>query len=598
MQTAEHILQAMRKMGEKRTPLERAYRNLFSEDLFLTAYDKIARNKGALTAGSDERDTVDGMSLDRIQRVIEQLRNERFRFTPVRRVQKPKKSGGFRPLGMPNFTDKLVQEALRMLLEAYYEPRFRDCSHGFRHGRGCHTALGALKYKFKGAAWFIEGDIRGCFDNIDHQVLMNILARDIQDGRLLNLIRMSLEAGYLEDWVYHRTYSGAPQGGILSPLLSNIYLNELDTYIEDVLIPKYTRGKKRAENPFYRHLNFAISQARKHGETEQVKTLERQRCLTPSQNVNDPNFRRLQYIRYADDFVLSVIGTKAEAEEIKAAIGAFLKETLHLEMSETKTLITHARTEHARFLGYAISVYHKDDKLSSRTGTLIKTRSLNSCVRLGIPMGKVDAYTARYLRGGKPMPENDLLRFSDATIVNTFQQRFRGVAEYYKYAVDRRRLQKLKYYMEIALTKTLASKHKVTVPSIYRKYRSRLEVDGTSYKVLAVEIPGENRSSHAYWGGISLRVIPVGQGWIIDRVVRDQLPNRSRSDLIRRLQANRCELCGAAVKSEVHHVRKLVDIKRYWQDREKPAWVERMIELRRRTLVVCAKCHEEIHHAA
>lgn len=283
----------MRKMGEKRTPLERAYRSLFSEDLFLTAYDKIARNKGALTAGSDERDTVDGMSLDRVQRVIEQLRNERFRFTPVRRVQIPKKSGGFRPLGMPSFTDKLVQEALRMLLEAYYEPRFRDCSHGFRHGRGCHTALGALKYKFKGAAWFIEGDIRGCFDNIDHQVLMNILARDIQDGRLLNLIRMSLEAGYLEDWVYHRTYSGAPQGGILSPLLSNIYLNELDTYIEDVLIPQYTRGKKRAENPFYRHLNFAISQARKHGETEQVKTLERQRRSTPSQNVYDPNYRRL-----------------------------------------------------------------------------------------------------------------------------------------------------------------------------------------------------------------------------------------------------------------------------------------------------------------
>ena len=239
MQKAEQILQAMWKMGEKRTPLTRVYRSLFSEDLFLAAYDKIARNRGALTAGT-ENDTADGMNLARIQKIIEQLRNEQFHFHPTRRIRIPKKSGGTRPLGLPNFTDKLVQEVLRMVLEAYYEPRFRDCSHGFRPGRGCHTALTNLHYKFKGAAWFIEGDIRGCFDNIDHETLMAILARDIQDGRLLNLIRMGLEAGYMEDWQYNRTYSGTPQGGILSPLLANIYLNELDAYIEDVLIPQNT----------------------------------------------------------------------------------------------------------------------------------------------------------------------------------------------------------------------------------------------------------------------------------------------------------------------------------------------------------------------
>jgi retron-type reverse transcriptase len=218
MQTAENILQAMCKMGEKRTPLTRIYRCLFSEDLFLTAYDRVGRNKGALTAGSDERDTVDGMSLERIRRVIDDLRHERFRFNPARRIHRAKKSGGTRPLGLPNFTDKLVQEALRLLLEAYYEPRFRNSSHGFRHGRGCHTALAALKYKFKGAAWFIEGDIRGCFDHIDHDILMAILARDIQDGRVLNLIRMGLEAGYLEDRQYHRTYSGTPHGGLCKAL--------------------------------------------------------------------------------------------------------------------------------------------------------------------------------------------------------------------------------------------------------------------------------------------------------------------------------------------------------------------------------------------
>jgi len=280
MQTAEQILQAMCKMGEKRTPLTRVYRSLFSEDLFLAAYDKIARNRGALTAGT-ENDTADGMNLARIRKIIEQLRSERFRFHPARRIQIPKKSGGTRPLGLPNFTDKLVQEALRMMLEAYYEPRFRDSSHGFRPGRGCHTALASLKVGFHGAVWLIEGDIRGCFDHIDHDILMAILARDIQDGRLLNLIRMGLEAGYMEDWQYNRTYSGTPQGGILSPLLANIYLNELDAFIEDELSPQYNRGKRRAMNLEYDRVRHAIRQARKKGNAERVKQLEQQRRELP-----------------------------------------------------------------------------------------------------------------------------------------------------------------------------------------------------------------------------------------------------------------------------------------------------------------------------
>jgi len=300
MQKAEQILQAVQKMGEKRIPLTRVYHSLFSEDLFLAAYDKIARNRGALTAGT-ESDTADGMNRKRIQNIIEQLRCERFRFRPARRIQIPKKSGGTRPLGIPNFNDKLVQEVLRMVLEAYYEPRFRNSSHGFRPGRGCHTALTDLHYKFKGAAWFIEGDIHGCFDNIDHEILMAILARDIQDGRLLNLLRMSLEAGFMEDWQYNRTYSGTPQGGILSPLLANIYLNELDAYIEEVLIPQHSRGKRRAINLEYYRLGYYIKCARKAGDVERLKQLELQRRTLPAQDVNDPNFRRLQYIRYADD---------------------------------------------------------------------------------------------------------------------------------------------------------------------------------------------------------------------------------------------------------------------------------------------------------
>jgi len=595
MQNAEQILQALRKMGEKRIPLTRVYRCLFSEDLFLAAYDKIARNKGALTRGT-ENDTVDGMSLKRIHKLIEQLRYERFRFRPSRRIRIPKKSGGSRPLGIPNFSEKLVQEAIRMMLEAYYEPRFRDSSHGFRPGRGCHTALTRVQRQFRGSTWFIEADIRGAFDNISHQILMDILSRDIRDGRLLNLIQMGLEAGYLEDWQYNRTYSGVPQGGILSPLLSNVYLHELDTFIEDELIPQYTRGERRARNPEYTRLSGQIKVARKRGDGELVRRLEQQRRQLPSQDTHDPNFRRLKHCRYADDFLLGFIGPRSEAEQIKTAIGAFLKDTLHLEMSESKTLITHARTGHAQFLGYAISIYHADHRLSLRTGTPTKARSVNGHVRLGIPYGRVDKWANRYQRNGKPIHEAALLNYPDAQIIEIYQQRFRGIAEYYKYATDRRQLAKLKHVMEIALTKTLAHKFKKSVPCVYRKYRATRTVDGYTYKTLQVQVPTKSGTRTVYWGAVPLKVVKPGTEKISDNRVQPSWTYNSRTDLIKRLLANECQLCGSHQDCQVHHIHRLSDLNRRWKGRkEKPDWVKRMIAIRRKTIVVCSKCHADIH---
>jgi group II intron reverse transcriptase/maturase len=598
MQKAEQILQAIRKMGEKRIPLTRVYRCLFSEDLFLAAYDKIGRNKGALTPGTED-DTADGMSLKRIHNIIEQLRQEKFRFRPSRRTYVPKKSGGSRPLGLPNFSEKLVQEVLRMVLEAYYEPRFRDSSHGFRPGRGCHTALADLHHKFVGTTWFIEGDIRGCFDNLDRQVLMEILSRDIHDGRLLSLIRMGLEAGYMEDWKYNCTYSGVPQGGVLSPLLSNIYLHELDVFIEDVLIPQYTRGKLRARNPEYRRLKDRMEYARKTGDDQKAQQLEQQLHQLPSQDTYDPNYRRLKYCRYADDFILSFVGPKSEAEAVKATIGTFLKEKLHLEMSTPKTLITHARTEHAKFLGYAISIYQADTMLTPALcgGKLVKRRNINGRVRLGIPYGVVDKWAKRYQRNGKPIQEVAIQYYSDAQIIELYQQRFRGLAEYYKYAADRDQLGKLKYVMEVALTKTLANKFKVSVPHIYRRYRGTRTVGGYTYKTLQVEVPTKDSITTIYWGGISLKVIKPGTEPIDDTIrQRDWVIANRRSDLIQRLQASECELCGSQEDCEVHHIHKLSDLKRRWQGRkEKPAWVKSMIAMRRKTLIVCAKCHADIH---
>jgi group II intron reverse transcriptase/maturase len=595
MQNANQILQAIRKLGEQRQPLTRIYRCLYSEELFLIAYNKLYRNQGALTPGT-ENDTVDGMSLKRIRTIIEALRYERFRFRPARRISIPKKHGGSRPLGLPNFTEKLVQEVLRMLLEAYYEPRFRSSSHGFRPQRGCHSALVQVHQQFQGSSWFIEGDIKGCFDHIDHQVLMDILARDIKDGRLLNLIQRSLDAGVLEDWVYYSTYSGTPQGGVLSPLLSNIYLHDLDTFIEDTLIPRYTRGSRRKINRKYAQLGWEMSKAKARNDMQTVKRLRQERRSCPSQDTYDPNYRRLSYVRYADDFLLGFIGPKAEAEAIKEAIGAFLRDRLRLTMSEEKTLITHARTEQARFLNYAISINHADDKVAKRATTGLRVRSINGGVRLGIPQGLIHQKAAAYQRHGKPVSEKGLTEWSEAWIIDTYQQRFRGLAEYYKFAVDRSDLGLVKHVMEVALVKTLAQKLRISVSTVYRKYRGTYRVGDQDYKTLQVCVPTKKGERIFTWGAIPLKTVTPGTATLEDSIPVEY-HRGSRADLIRRLLADTCELCGSQENCEVHHVRKLADLKKRWAGRrEKPVWVRKMVMIRRKTLIVCHRCHVAIHN--
>ena len=320
------------------------YRQLFNPQLYLLAYGRIYSNKGAMTPGPDA-ETADGMTLAKIERIIDALRHERYRFKPVKRVYIPKKNGKQRPLGLPSWSDKLLGEVVRLLLEAYYEPQFSERSHGYRPGRGCHTALREVAETWTGTTWFIEGDISRCFDRLDHRVMLEALGEKIHDNRLLRLVGQMLPAGYLEDWVWNATLSGAPQGGVLSPCLSNIYLDRLDRFVETVLIPGYTRGVLRAHNPEYTRVQRALARARRRGDHAEVRALRKQHRSLPSQDPHDPGYRRLRYMRYADDILLGFTGPKAEAEEIKHRLAQFLRDDLKLELSETKTLITHARTE-------------------------------------------------------------------------------------------------------------------------------------------------------------------------------------------------------------------------------------------------------------
>src|SRR5262249_26405157 len=300
MQNANATLRVYRDRGKRGLPLQRVYRQLFNPDLYLGSYGRIYRNAGAMTRGATP-ETPDGMSMGRIHAIIEALRAERYAWSPVRRTYIPKKKGGTRPLGLPTWSDKLLQDVIRSLLEAYYEPQFRSSSHGFRPDRGCHTALGRVR-RWKAVTWFIEGDISKCFDRIDSSVLLKILGEKILDNRFLRLIAGLLNAGYLEDWVYHATLSGTPQGGVISPLLSNIYLDRLDAFVEDKLIPRYTSGDARRRNPDYRHLEYRLRIAKKEGDWETWTRLRREMRALPSHDPQDPDFRRLSYVRYADDF--------------------------------------------------------------------------------------------------------------------------------------------------------------------------------------------------------------------------------------------------------------------------------------------------------
>lgn len=592
MQNATVYLKLLQERGRKGLPLERVYRQLFNPEHYLHAYGKIYRNPGAMTAGVT-KETADGMALEKIEAIIDAVRCERYQWRPARRIYIPKKRGKLRPLGLPVWSDKLLAEVVRRILEAYYEPTFSEHSHGFRPGRGCHTALQDIYHHWSGTIWYIEGDIEKCFDTLNHELLLSTLRERIHDGRFLTLLRKLLDAGYLEEWTYHRTLSGVPQGSILSPLLSNILLDKLDNYVETVLIPQYTRGDKRNPHEAYSRLMCRARYLFKKGQSETAQRLRKQAQQLPSQDPHDPHYRRLRYCRYADDFLLGFVGPKSEAEEIKQQIAAFLHETLHLELSKTKTLITHAKSGAARFLGYDLTTIQDNRKRTNTTrGT--KCRSINGRVGLRLPREVLQEKCQRYRKNKKVIHRAELLCESDYTIVARYQQEFRGIANYYRLAYNLHSLSQLKWVMEQSLTKTLAHKHRISVRKVYQKYHADLMVGGTLYKGLRVTVPREGQEPLvATWGGVSLR-------WDILASVQDQALNvrYHQSELEHRLLAQQCEQCGATSQTcrmEVHHIRALKDLEKY-PGREKPLWVKIMAARQRKTLVLCRTCHMDIQY--
>jgi len=589
MRNAETIVGLIRERGKKGLPLERVYKLLFNQDLYLMAYGKIYPNKGAMTHGVTE-ETPDGMSREKIDAIIEALRYERYQWLPARRVDIPKKNGKKRPLGMPVWSDKLVQEVLRLVLEAYYEPRFSEHSHGFRAEHGCHTALREIYRTWKGTTWFLEGDISQCFDKLSHELIIQKLEEDFHDGRFIKLMRELLDAGYMEDWTFTTETSGVPQGGIVSPILANILLDKLDKYVEETLIPKYTKGNRKRANQEYHSLLVKASKERKKGNMVQAEQLRKQAQTLPSIDPKDPEYRRLRYVRYADDFLLGFVGPRKEAEEIKQELRAFLQRELKLELSEEKTLLTHARTEAAKFLGYEVMVIQDDSKRPIHEMGRDR-RSHNGTIGLRVPRKTVEENCHNHMRDGKVIHRPELIYLSDYDIVTVYQSRYRGIANYYQLAYNMHSLGKLKRYREISLLKTLAAKHKMSVKKVVEKYKTTIKVQNKEYKALQVVVPREGKEPLvATWGGIPLV-------WDINATLNEQPPKLytgHRTELVQRLLADVCELCGSTKDVEVHHVRAMKDLHEY-PGHEKPLWVRRMIAMRRKTMPVCQVCHEDIH---
>jgi Reverse transcriptase (RNA-dependent DNA polymerase)/Type II intron maturase len=416
---------------------------------------------------------------------------------------------------------------------------------------------------------------------------MDILRENIHDNRFLRLIQYMLQAGYLEEWRWHETLSGAPQGGVCSPILSNIYLNKFDHFVATVLMPKYNREKRRKPNPAYQQIGNAIARAKRRGNRQALRQLRKQRRKLPSQDPQDPNYRRLHYVRYADDWLLGFSGPKTEAEEIKREIRDFLRDTLKLELSEEKTLITHARTGAAKFLGYQIVSQHADDKLDRRG-----QRQVNEAIGLRVPKEVIEQKCALYMRRGKPVQRAELLRDSDYSIVSKYQSEYRGVVQYYLLAHNIRWFSKLNWVCETSLLKTLAGKHKSRVSAMARKYKAATETTNGLKKCLKVVVQRgkDKKPLVAQFGGISLQ--RKQEAILVDR--QPQFTMTNRSELLKRVLADQCELCGSRKHVEVHHIRKLADLEKPGR-KEKPVWMKQMVARRRKTLVVCRQCHEDIH---
>ncbi|WP_420685982.1 reverse transcriptase domain-containing protein [Bacillus cereus] len=603
MQCPKVVLSNLRKKSlDKKYQYTRLYRNLYNPDFFLLAYNNLSKNDGALTMGVDQR-SIDGFSMEEVEQLIEVLKNKSYQPYPSKRVYIPKKNGKKRPLGIPSFCDKLVQEVIRMILEVIYEPNFSNSSHAYRKDKSCHSALLEIKRTFTGSKWFIEGDIRGFFDNIEHHTLMGILRRKISDENFIELIWKFLRAGYLDEWKFHNTYSGAPQGGIISPILSNIYLNELDVYMESFK-NSFNQGKRRKKNPEYENVRSKMRRLEKKIDNtdeqedsdsienwkQEVKVLKKKLTQMPYSDQMDNEYRRLTYVRYADDFLIGIISSKEDAQYVKEEIAKFLKDKLKLELSMEKTLITNASNKQAQFLGYEIKIFKSQAIRTDKLGR--KIRLLNGKVQLKMPhkawVNKLQKYQAIQMSANgtwKPKPRNYFQRNEDLEIVSQYNSEIRGLYNYYRLAENvSNHMHRFAYFMFYSMLKTFATKYRKRTKHIRKKYmkNGRFTVEyETKRGIKQIHFIERN---FPRINGISKEQTDV------EKNTRYTMSTTRLSD---RIKAETCESCGRSNTTiHMHHVKRLKNLR---EKSNKSYLEQQMIARNRKTIALCKECHLKRH---
>ena len=493
-----------------------------------------------------------------------------------------------------------------MILESIYEPTFQDTSHGFRPKRSCHTALQYIKRNYTGVKWFVEGDIKGCFDHVDHHVLIQILRRRIADEHFIGLIWKFLKAGYMENWVYYNTYSGTPQGSLISPILANIYLNELDVFMAEYA-KSFNHGTRRKINPAYQKLlsirrgkqewlkrnEAKISEKKRREVMAKIQELNGYLRLIPYSDPMDTEYKRIVYVRYADDFLIGVIGSKEDARQVKSDVGMFIRKNLHLEMSQEKTLITHGN-DFAHFLGYLITISREQNSTRTRTG--FTRRIYVGKVKLYVPkekwVNRLLSYGALRINCDKaygnkevwePVRRPGLMRLDDIEILNQYNAEVRGTYNYYRLANNATVLNNFLYVMKFSMYKTFAGKYRTNMRKIIRKYCHNGD--------FTVSYPTKNGTKSVVFYNQGMRhngkVVVSENPDIIGRANE----NRRYTRLTDRLQGHICEFCGAETEDiEIHHVRKLKDLS------GKAEWERQMIARKRKTMALCHSCHVKLHN--
>jgi group II intron reverse transcriptase/maturase len=590
MLSPQEILISLKKRNKSDNKYRKLYKNLYNLDFYKLAYSNIYTKPSQMTKASDDS-TIDGMSIDRINKLIEKLRNRSYRPTDLRRIYIQKKNDKTRPISISSFEDKLIQEIIKLILEAIYDDNFSEYSHGFRPNKSCHSALEQIRQKFKGTSWFIEGDIKSCFDSIDHVILLNILKEKIKDDSFIHLINLFLKSGYLENQVYHKTYSGTPQGSIISPILCNIYLDKFDKLMDEFK-QIYEKDSKKLRHvlPEYRNITNNIYRMKQNlsnniniiKSKEKLSNFQKQQKHWVGSTVDmmDSNYRRFHYVRYVDDFLIGIIGPKSIAIKLKNKLIEWFKKKLKLELSEEKTKISH-NSEKIRFLGYdIISIRNSQNKRE------------NGNIKLSVPYdimidfmlkNRIAKWWNSPISGKdelKAIHKSELINNDPYEILLYYGSKLKGLYQYYKLAENVYKLGNFNYLFQTSYLRTLSAKYRTSRAKLYKNkkfYRN---------KTLGYFSQDKNKFYKLFNG-------PFEKQLYKDKdICEDKLINfRSRNSLIKRMEANKCEHCGNTDGPfEVHHVKKLKDI-----SKNKENWAKNMIFRHRKTLILCLSCHHKLH---